>query len=196
MPRRPPLYTHPVPRTLIVTNDFPPRRGGIQSFVYALATRLPAGTVTVYAPAWKAARSSTRVSRSRSSGTQLRSCCRCPPPHAGPWPPPPNTAAIPSCSARRRRSASSRGPSQGRSDQGGRADPRARGGLGRAPRRPHHASPHRRRGGRGHVPRRVLPGAASPRAVGGGGEPDGPAGPGMDVTFFRPGAEVTRSGSG
>jgi len=32
-----------VPRTLIVTNDFPPRRGGIQSFVHALATRLPAG---------------------------------------------------------------------------------------------------------------------------------------------------------
>ena len=54
-PRRPPLYTHPVPRTLIVTNDFPPRRGGIQSFVHALATRLPAGTVTVYAPAWKGA---------------------------------------------------------------------------------------------------------------------------------------------
>jgi phosphatidylinositol alpha-1,6-mannosyltransferase len=50
-----PLYTHPVPRTLIVTNDFPPRRGGIQSFVHALATGLPAGTVTVYAPAWKGA---------------------------------------------------------------------------------------------------------------------------------------------
>jgi phosphatidylinositol alpha-1,6-mannosyltransferase len=44
-----------VPRTLIVTNDFPPRRGGIQSFVHALVTRLPAGTVTVYAPAWKGA---------------------------------------------------------------------------------------------------------------------------------------------
>ena len=42
-------------RTLIVTNDFPPRQGGIQSFVHALATRLPAGTVTVYAPAWKGA---------------------------------------------------------------------------------------------------------------------------------------------
>src|SRR6516164_8902420 len=49
------LYTHPVPRTLIVTNDFPPRRGGIQSFVHALAAGLPAGTVTVYAPAWKGA---------------------------------------------------------------------------------------------------------------------------------------------
>jgi phosphatidylinositol alpha-1,6-mannosyltransferase len=44
-----------VPRTLIVTNDLPPRRGGIQSFVHALATRLPAGTVTVYAPAWEGA---------------------------------------------------------------------------------------------------------------------------------------------
>jgi phosphatidylinositol alpha-1,6-mannosyltransferase len=44
-----------MPRTLIVTNDFPPRRGGIQSFVHALAARLPADTVTVYAPAWKGA---------------------------------------------------------------------------------------------------------------------------------------------
>jgi phosphatidyl-myo-inositol dimannoside synthase len=44
-----------MPRVLIVTNDFPPRRGGIQSFVHALATRLPAGTVTVYAPAWEGA---------------------------------------------------------------------------------------------------------------------------------------------
>jgi phosphatidyl-myo-inositol dimannoside synthase len=44
-----------VPRTLIVTNDFPPRRGGIQSFVYALAAGLSEGTVTVYAPAWDGA---------------------------------------------------------------------------------------------------------------------------------------------
>ena len=44
-----------MPQVLIVTNDFPPRRGGIQSFVHALATRLPAGTVTVYAPAWEGA---------------------------------------------------------------------------------------------------------------------------------------------
>jgi phosphatidyl-myo-inositol dimannoside synthase len=44
-----------VPRVLIVTNDFPPRRGGIQSFVHALATRLPVGTVSVYAPAWEGA---------------------------------------------------------------------------------------------------------------------------------------------
>ncbi len=36
-------------RTLIVTNDFPPRAGGIQSFVHALAVRQPAGSVVVYA---------------------------------------------------------------------------------------------------------------------------------------------------
>ena len=41
--------------TLIVTNDFPPRQGGIQSFVHALALRLPAGQVVVYAPAWEGA---------------------------------------------------------------------------------------------------------------------------------------------
>jgi phosphatidylinositol alpha-1,6-mannosyltransferase len=39
----------PQRRTLIVTNDFPPRQGGIQSFVHALALRQPAGTVVVYA---------------------------------------------------------------------------------------------------------------------------------------------------
>jgi phosphatidyl-myo-inositol dimannoside synthase len=44
-----------VRRTLIVTNDFPPRQGGIQSFVHALATRLPRDTVTVYAPKWQEA---------------------------------------------------------------------------------------------------------------------------------------------
>jgi phosphatidyl-myo-inositol dimannoside synthase len=38
-----------VPRTLIVTNDFPPRQGGIQSFVYALAARQPPADIVVYA---------------------------------------------------------------------------------------------------------------------------------------------------
>ena len=37
------------PRTLIVTNDFPPRQGGIQSFVHQLAVRQPAGSIAVYA---------------------------------------------------------------------------------------------------------------------------------------------------
>ncbi|MCW2622441.1 MAG: glycosyl transferase, group 1 [Frankiales bacterium] len=42
-------------KTLVVTNDFPPRPGGIQAFVAALASRQPEGEVVVYAPAWKGA---------------------------------------------------------------------------------------------------------------------------------------------
>lgn len=42
-------------RTLIVTNDFPPRQGGIQSFVHELARRLPPDRLTVYAPKWDGA---------------------------------------------------------------------------------------------------------------------------------------------
>lgn len=43
------------PKALVLTNDFPPRRGGIQSFVHALAAGRPAGSVVVYAPAWDGA---------------------------------------------------------------------------------------------------------------------------------------------
>jgi phosphatidylinositol alpha-1,6-mannosyltransferase len=45
-----------VSRVLLVTNDFPPRRGGIQSYLVDLVTRLAATgehTLTVYAPQWK-----------------------------------------------------------------------------------------------------------------------------------------------
>ncbi|TDD80600.1 glycosyltransferase family 1 protein [Actinomadura darangshiensis] len=42
-------------KTLFVTNDFPPRPGGIQAFVHGLAARRPRGSVVVYAPAWKGA---------------------------------------------------------------------------------------------------------------------------------------------
>ena len=42
-------------RVLLVTNDFPPRPGGIQAYLHALATRLPAGELVVYAPAWPGA---------------------------------------------------------------------------------------------------------------------------------------------
>ncbi len=35
-------------RTLVVTNDFPPRAGGIETFVVELVRRLPAGTVVVH----------------------------------------------------------------------------------------------------------------------------------------------------
>ena len=44
-----------MPRTLIVTNDFPPRQGGIQSFVHELALRLDPDQLTVYAPKWDGA---------------------------------------------------------------------------------------------------------------------------------------------
>ncbi|GIF11826.1 glycosyltransferase family 4 protein [Actinoplanes teichomyceticus] len=42
-------------RTLLVTNDFPPRPGGIQQFVHNLAVRQPAGSVVVYSSTWKGA---------------------------------------------------------------------------------------------------------------------------------------------
>jgi phosphatidylinositol alpha-1,6-mannosyltransferase len=38
-----------VTRVLVVTNDFPPRPGGIQTFVYELVRRLPPDEVVVYA---------------------------------------------------------------------------------------------------------------------------------------------------
>jgi phosphatidylinositol alpha-1,6-mannosyltransferase len=41
--------------TLVVTNDFPPRPGGIQAYVHNLAVRLPAGDVVVYASDWPGA---------------------------------------------------------------------------------------------------------------------------------------------
>lgn len=42
-------------RTLLVTNDFPPRAGGIQNYLHALAGALPPGELAVYAPAWRGA---------------------------------------------------------------------------------------------------------------------------------------------
>ncbi len=40
-------------RVLCVTNDFPPRAGGIQAFVHGVLARQPEGSVVVYAPKWK-----------------------------------------------------------------------------------------------------------------------------------------------
>ncbi|MFE1357930.1 MULTISPECIES: glycosyltransferase family 4 protein [Streptomyces] len=40
-------------RTLIVTNDFPPRPGGIQAFLHSMALRLDPDRVVVYASTWK-----------------------------------------------------------------------------------------------------------------------------------------------
>jgi phosphatidyl-myo-inositol dimannoside synthase len=42
-----------VPRILLVTNDFPPRPGGIQSFLFGLVSRLPADDVVVYTSQWR-----------------------------------------------------------------------------------------------------------------------------------------------
>lgn len=39
-------------RTLVVTNDFPPRHGGIQTFVGELVRRRPEGSVVVYTSSW------------------------------------------------------------------------------------------------------------------------------------------------
>jgi phosphatidyl-myo-inositol dimannoside synthase len=49
-----------VSKVLIVTNDFPPRTGGIQSFVHALAMQI-SDSVVVYAPAWRGAGSFDRA---------------------------------------------------------------------------------------------------------------------------------------
>ncbi|TQS44575.1 glycosyltransferase family 4 protein [Cryptosporangium phraense] len=42
-------------KTLLVTNDFPPRPGGIQTFVHQLAVRQPADSLVVYTSDWKGA---------------------------------------------------------------------------------------------------------------------------------------------
>ncbi|MBN4927945.1 glycosyltransferase family 4 protein [Hoyosella rhizosphaerae] len=40
-------------RTLLVTNDFPPRPGGIQSYIHTLASLVPPDDLVVYAPKWR-----------------------------------------------------------------------------------------------------------------------------------------------
>ncbi len=42
-----------MPRTLLITNDFPPRPGGIQSYLENLVDLLPPEDVVVYAPRWR-----------------------------------------------------------------------------------------------------------------------------------------------
>ncbi|MDQ3990631.1 MAG: glycosyltransferase family 4 protein, partial [Actinomycetota bacterium] len=42
-------------RTLLVSNDFPPRAGGIQSYLYELARRLPPDGLVAYVPEWPGA---------------------------------------------------------------------------------------------------------------------------------------------
>ncbi|CAL9421858.1 GDP-mannose-dependent alpha-(1-6)-phosphatidylinositol monomannoside mannosyltransferase [Streptomyces sp. enrichment culture] len=45
-----------VRKTLIVTNDFPPRPGGIQAFLHNMALRLDPERIVVYASTWKRSR--------------------------------------------------------------------------------------------------------------------------------------------
>jgi len=40
-------------RTLLVTNGFPPRPGGIQSYLQAMTGQLPPDDLVVYAPRWR-----------------------------------------------------------------------------------------------------------------------------------------------
>ncbi|HEX6871880.1 MAG TPA: glycosyltransferase family 4 protein [Micromonosporaceae bacterium] len=40
-------------RTLLITNDFPPRPGGIQQFVHNLAIRQPPGSLVVFTSRWR-----------------------------------------------------------------------------------------------------------------------------------------------
>jgi phosphatidylinositol alpha-1,6-mannosyltransferase len=42
-----------VPKVLVVTNDFPPRPGGIQTFVWELLTRLDPADVVVFSSTWR-----------------------------------------------------------------------------------------------------------------------------------------------
>ena len=44
-----------IPRTLLVTNDFPPRVGGIQRTLEALWKELPPDRASVLAPTWEGA---------------------------------------------------------------------------------------------------------------------------------------------
>ncbi|MFT4199543.1 glycosyltransferase family 4 protein [Gordonia sp. (in: high G+C Gram-positive bacteria)] len=45
--------TAPIGRTLLITNDYPPRPGGIQSYLQNLVDLLPPDQVVVYAPRWR-----------------------------------------------------------------------------------------------------------------------------------------------
>jgi phosphatidylinositol alpha-1,6-mannosyltransferase len=42
-----------IPRTLVVTNDYPPRVGGVQQYVWNLVRSLPAARVEILAPRWE-----------------------------------------------------------------------------------------------------------------------------------------------
>ena len=47
------MLANDIPATLVVANDFPPRFGGVQQYVFNLVSNLPADRVTVLAPRWE-----------------------------------------------------------------------------------------------------------------------------------------------
>ena len=65
-----------VRRTLVVTNDFPPRPGGIQTFVHELVRQLPPDSVVVYASRGRGRGVRRLAAVSGSSGTAAACCCR------------------------------------------------------------------------------------------------------------------------
>ncbi|GAA2078616.1 glycosyltransferase family 4 protein [Streptomyces albiaxialis] len=56
-----PVTSGAMRKTLIVTNDFPPRPGGIQAFLHSMALRLDPSEVVVYASTWKRSREGVRA---------------------------------------------------------------------------------------------------------------------------------------
>ena len=151
-------------RTLVITNDFPPRAGGIQSFVHNLAVRQPTGSIVVYASTWRGAE--------KFDAEQPFEVVREPTRVLLPTP------AIARRAARLAREydcdtvwfgaaaplgllAAGSAPA-GRDPARGGAHPRPRGRLGRAARRPRHAPADRPGAGRDDLPRGVHPGPARP----------------------------------
>ncbi|MFD4788092.1 glycosyltransferase family 4 protein [Streptomyces sp. NPDC058459] len=55
-------------KTLIVTNDFPPRPGGIQAFLHNMALRLDPDRIVVYASTWKRGREGAEATAAFDAG--------------------------------------------------------------------------------------------------------------------------------
>ncbi|MDA4890993.1 glycosyltransferase family 4 protein [Streptomyces sp. MS2A] len=55
-------------KTLIVTNDFPPRPGGIQAFLHNMALRLDPERLVVYASTWKRSREGVEATAAFDAG--------------------------------------------------------------------------------------------------------------------------------
>ena len=165
-----------MPNVLIVTNDFPPRRGGIQSFVHALAAGMPGrhghrlrpGLVRFRRvrrpsavpgdPASGLADAAGAIGRAPRRGDPARERLR--------------HGAVRRCSSAR---IAGSGIAPGWRGPDRRDHARPRGSVGGAARRPLAAPQDRRSGGRHHLSRRVLQGPAGQGAVAGRRGADGAA---------------------